>query len=144
MEVVILVGLQGSGNSTLCRERYAATHVLVSKDLFRNNRRPQRRQMQLIEEALREGKSVVVDNTNATVEDRAAILALARSLGASVACVDVRTPIGECLRRNAAREGRARVPEKAVWITSARMRRPTLAEGFDRLERVGWTGEGTR
>jgi predicted kinase len=79
MELVLLVGLQGSGKSTFCRTHYAATHVLVSKDRFRNNRRPQRRQMQLIEQALKEGSSVVVDNTNVTVEHRAPIIQLARS-----------------------------------------------------------------
>jgi predicted kinase len=49
MEVVLLVGLQGSGMSTFYRTHHAATHVLVSKDRLRNNRRPRRRQMQLIE-----------------------------------------------------------------------------------------------
>ena len=49
MEVVVFVGLQGSGKSTFYRTFYASTHVLVSKDRFRNNRKPQRRQMQLIE-----------------------------------------------------------------------------------------------
>jgi hypothetical protein len=71
MQIVLLVGLQGSGKSTFYRTYHAATHVLVSKDWFRNNRRPQRRQMQLIEQALMEGRSVVVDNMNPTVEDRA-------------------------------------------------------------------------
>jgi predicted kinase len=79
MEIVLLVGLQGSGKSTFYRTHYTATHVLVSKDRLRNNRRPQRRQMQLIEQALKEGSSVVVDNTNVTVELRALIIQLARS-----------------------------------------------------------------
>jgi predicted kinase len=56
MEIVLLVGLQASGKSTFYRTHYAATHVLVSKDRFRNNRRPQRRQMHLIEEALTESR----------------------------------------------------------------------------------------
>jgi predicted kinase len=40
--------------------------------------------MRLIEEALTEGRSVVVDNTNPTVEDRAPIIALTRRYGAEV------------------------------------------------------------
>jgi len=47
-ELVILVGLQASGKSTFYRRHLSGTHVLVSKDLLRNNRRPARRQVQLI------------------------------------------------------------------------------------------------
>src|SRR5262249_13450043 len=78
VELVVLIGLQGSGKSTFYRTFYAATHVLVSKDCFRNNRRPQRMQMQLIEQALLEGRSVVVDNTNPTAEDRVPLIEAAR------------------------------------------------------------------
>jgi predicted kinase len=38
MECVILIGLPASGKSTFFRERFAATHDHVSKDLLRNNR----------------------------------------------------------------------------------------------------------
>lgn len=142
MEVVLFVGLQGSGKSTFYRGRFASTHVLVSKDLFRNNRRPQARQMFLIEEALREGRSVVVDNTNPTVEDRAAIIALARRYGAEVVGYVFDTPIEECLARNAERPGKARVPDAAVFITRKRLRPPTLGEGFDRLYCVRPAADG--
>src|SRR3954468_21780202 len=84
MEVVLFVGLQGSGKSTFYRTHFAETHVHVSKDLFRNNRRPGRRQAHLIEAALREGRSVVVDNTNPTAEDRAPVIATAKAFRATV------------------------------------------------------------
>ena len=51
MELVILVGLQGSGKSTFYRERFGSTHAHVSKDNFRNNRNPSRRQLVLAGEA---------------------------------------------------------------------------------------------
>jgi alpha-D-ribose 1-methylphosphonate 5-triphosphate synthase subunit PhnL len=35
-ECVILVGLLGSGKSTLYRERFAGTHLHVSQDLWPN------------------------------------------------------------------------------------------------------------
>ncbi|WP_207955865.1 AAA family ATPase [Rubrobacter marinus] len=58
------MGLQASGKSTFYRERLAGTHAHVSKDLFRHNKDRNRRQAQLVREALRSGRSVVVDNTN--------------------------------------------------------------------------------
>ncbi|QEH36327.1 hypothetical protein OJF2_48880 [Aquisphaera giovannonii] len=136
MEVVLFVGLQGSGKSTFYRERFAGTHVHVSKDNFRSNRRPHRRQMALIEGALDEGRSVVVDNTNATVEDRAAIIAAARAHGASVIGIVFEAPLADCLERNGRRAGKQRVPDAAIFATRKRLRPPTMAEGFDQLRRV--------
>lgn len=142
MEVVIFVGLQASGKSSFYRANFASTHVLVSKDLFRNNRRPARRQARLIEGALREGRSVVVDNTNPTVEDRGAIIAIARAFGARVIGYDFDSPVRDCLERNARRVGKERVPDAAIFITRRRMQPATMEEGFDRLMRVSLTPEG--
>ncbi len=142
MEVVLLVGLQGSGKSTFYRTYYARTHILVSKDLFRNHRRPRRRQMQLVEEALQEGRSVVVDNTNPTIDDRAPLIALARRHGADVVGVFFLPQLDTCLERNRRRTGRGRVPDKALYITLKRLRPPTCDEGFDRLYRASLGPDG--
>jgi predicted kinase len=142
MEVALFVGLQGSGKSTFYRTLLASTHAHVSKDLFRNNRKPQRRQMHLIEEALREGRSVVVDNTNPTVDDRAPIIALARALGATVTGYFFESRLDDCLERNRGRVGKQRVPDPAIHVTMKRLREPTLEEGFDRLFRVSLTSDG--
>ena len=133
MECVILVGLPGSGKTTFFRERFAATHVHVSKDAMRNNKHPVRRQEQLIEEALKAGRSVVVDNTNPRAADRAGIIAAARRHGAEVVGYFFPTEAGDALRRNRAREGRGRVPDVAIFTTRKRLEVPTYAEGFDRL-----------
>jgi predicted kinase len=133
MECVILIGLPGSGKSTFYRERFAATHVLVSKDVMRHNRQPQRRQEQLITEALAAGRSVVVDNTNPRVADRAPIIAIARRFDAEVAGYFFPTDASVALRRNRAREGRERVPAVAIFATRKRLEPPTYDEGFEHL-----------
>jgi predicted kinase len=133
MELVILVGLPGSGKTSFYRERFAATHVHVSKDLIRTNRRPQRRQEQIIEEALAAGRSVVVDNTNPRAADRSALIAAARRHGADVAGYFFPTEAADALRRNNAREGRERVPAVAIFTTRKRLEPPSYGEGFDRL-----------
>ena len=98
MECVILIGLPASGKSTFYRERFAATHELVSKDAMRHNRQPQRRQEQLIEASLAVGRSVVVDNTNPLVSERASIIAIARRHGAQVAGYFFPTEARDALR----------------------------------------------
>ena len=133
MDCVILIGLPASGKSTFYRQRLAATHDLVSKDAMRNNRQPQRRQEQLIEKALADGRSVVVDNTNPRVADRAPIIAIARRLGANVAGYYFPAEAQVALRRNRARQGPDRVPDVAIFVAKKRLEPPTYAEGFDHL-----------
>ena len=130
---MILIGLPASGKSTFFRERFAATHDHVSKDLFRNNRQPQRRQDQLIAESLASGRSVVVDNTNPSAAVRAPVITLARRHGAEVVGYFFATEAGDALRRNRARQGRERVPDVAIFTARKRLEPPTLAEGFDRV-----------
>ena len=130
---MILIGLPASGKSTFFRERFAATHDHVSKDLLRNNRQPQRRQDQLIAESLASGRSVVVDNTNPSAAVRAPVIALARKHGAEVVGYFFTTEAADALRRNRAREGRERVPDVAIFTARKRLEPPTMTEGFDRL-----------
>jgi predicted kinase len=133
MELVILVGLPGSGKTAFFRSRFAATHDHVSKDLMANTRDRGARQLTLIDEALRAGRSVVVDNTNPRVADRAPLIAAARRHGARVAVYVLDTPRGECLQRNRRREGPARVPDVAIHVAVKRLQSPTPEEGFDEL-----------
>jgi predicted kinase len=135
-ELVILVGLPGAGKTTFYQERCAATHVHVSKDLMRNRRDRQARQLVLIGESLAAGRSVAVDNVNASVADRAALIAVGRQFGATVTGYVLETPLAECVQRNRRRSGRARVPQVALHVAVKHFQLPTLAEGFDRLARV--------
>ena len=133
MECVLLIGLPAAGKSGFYRDRFASTHDHVSKDLLRNNRRPDRRQAQLITASLASGRSVVVDNTNATRAARAAIITMARVRGADVSGYYFPIDAQEALRRNRARHGRERVPDAAIFTVRKRLEPPTPAEGFDRL-----------
>jgi len=131
MELVILVGLQAAGKSSFYRTRFADTHTLISKDRLRNCRNGQARQMALIEQALRRGESVVVDNTNPRTQDRLPLIALGRVLGARIVGCWFEAGLSECLHRNALREGRARVPDVAIYATARKLEHPLGTEGFD-------------
>jgi predicted kinase len=135
-DLVIFVGLQGSGKSTFYRERFAATHVHVSKDLMKNTRDRDAKQLQLIRAALGEGKQVVVDNTNPAPLVRAPIIALGRELGARVIGYFFDVPVKVAVARNRQREGKARVPDVAIFVTAKKLVAPKFEEGFDEIHVV--------
>lgn len=133
MELVIFIGLQGAGKTSFYRARFAATHAYVSKDRFRNNRRPARRQRQVLEETLQAGQSVVVDNTNPTAQDRAELIELGRRFQAAILGYYFESRLQDCLERNRQRTGKDRVPDVALYTVSKKLERPSYAEGFDKL-----------
>src|ERR1700730_7309275 len=115
MELVIMIGLQASGKSTFARSRFGATYQYVSKDLLRNNSNPARRQRQLIEAALQQHLSVVVDNTNPPIQERKNLINLGRLYNAEIIGYFFAVQVKQCLERNRAREGKARVPDVAIF-----------------------------
>jgi predicted kinase len=136
LELVILVGLPGAGKSSFFRQRFGSSHVHISKDNFRNHRRPERRQRELIEEALNAGLSVVIDNTNASIEERSAGIAAAHRHGARVVGYFFDCALSECMARNRLRQGRERVPDVGILTIAKRLVEPTAREGFDALHLV--------
>ena len=143
MELIILIGLQASGKSTFYQQRFASNAVHVSKDLLRNNRNRASKQRQLIEEALQAGSSVVVDNTNVTLADRAELIQLGRQHGATIIGYYFAPQISQNLERNRKRTGKARVPDIALFATLKRLVRPSYQEGFDQLFYVRIAEDGT-
>ena len=133
MELVIFIGLQASGKSTFFRTYFATTHEQVSKDLMRNNKNRARRQAQLIEAALQAGRSVVVDNTNPTIEDRASLIQLSKTYGAQIIGYYFESQVSLCRKRNQQRVGKDQVPDVAIYSTIKKLVRPTYAEGFHQL-----------
>ncbi len=135
-DLVIFVGLQGSGKTTYYRQHFAATHVHVSKDLMKNARGRDTRQRLLIEKAFEAGKPVVVDNTNPTPAVRAPLIALARRHGARVIAYFFDVPVKVAVERNRAREGKGRVPDVAIYVASKKLVPPKFEEGFDEIHVV--------
>jgi len=136
LQLIVLVGLPGSGKTTYYRAHFAATHAHVSKDLWPNAARRDERQGREIDAALGGGKSVVVDNTNPSRAVRAPLIALGRRHGARIVAVYFETDVRTAIMRNRQREGRERVPDVAIFTTKKTLVPPALDEGFDEVRVV--------
>jgi predicted kinase len=139
---VIFVGLPASGKTTFYQRRFAATHQHISKDLWPKTSNKDRRQAELMRLALSQGQSVVIDNTNPALADRAPVIALARQFGARVIGYYFTATTREAIGRNRGREGQARVPDVAIFTRAKRMAKPRLEEGFDELYAVSIDSSG--
>ena len=129
MEAVVLCGVQGSGKTTLYRDRFLETHVRVSMDLLRTRAR----EAAFVRACLGTGQRFVVDNTNPTPAERRRYLEPARAARFRVIGYLVEIEAAEALARNAERPDRRRVPPAGLVGTARRLIRPTLEEGFDEL-----------
>ena len=122
MEAVVLCGVQGSGKTTLYRDRFLETHARVSLDLLRSRGR----EAEFLRTCLQARQPFVVDNTNPTPADRARYVEPARAAGFTV--------IGYLVEVDAAAAfARAGIPPARVAATARSLQRPTLEEGFDEL-----------
>jgi predicted kinase len=136
MDCVVLVGLPGSGKSTFVQRVLGSGYRVVSKDAMPNVRRRETRQHELVTASLRAGDSVVIDNTNPTVADRAPLVNAARLHGARPIAYFFETSTREAVARNRGREGRARVPNVAIFAIAKRLTPPVFEEGFEEIYRV--------
>ena len=139
---MLFVGLPASGKTTFYRQRFAATHVHISKDLWPKSANKGLRQERELRAALGAGQSVVVDNTSPTAADRAAIITVARALGARVIGYYFNAPTRAAVGRNRGREGAARVPDVAIFTTAKKLVVPARDEGFDELHQVSIREDG--
>jgi predicted kinase len=103
-EVYVLIGAQGSGKSTWAK-RLALT-------------RPQ---------------AIVFDALLVRYRERVPIVAAAEARGLETIAVWFKTPLAECLARNASRPPDEVVPEQIVKNVFAALEPPVLSEGFARV-----------
>ena len=127
-KAIILIGLPGSGKTTFYNEYfYDAVHINLDELHTRN------KEMIAIRECLDSGKDLVIDNTNPTKVDRERYIPLAKENSYRIIGYYFSAKISDCIRRNSQREGKARVPDKAILAIYNKLEIPSYEEGFDEL-----------
>lgn len=129
MEAVIFIGAPAAGKSSFYKAYFFTTHIRINLDMLKTRHREDI----LLSACITAKQRFVVDNTNTLITERAKYINLAKAAGFPVFGYFFPTSLEDALKRNAAREGRAKIPPKAIQGMCRRLQIPTLAEGFDQL-----------
>ncbi len=138
MEAIIFCGIQASGKSRFYQDRFSNTHLRINLDMLRTRRREDL----VLNACFEGGQRFVVENTNPTSKDRAHYIKAAKASRFTVVCYYFEAELEECLKRNSLREGRRRVPDKALDATKRKLQRPNVKEGFDEFYIVRLSDSG--
>jgi predicted kinase len=129
MELILFIGIPGSGKSTFYTRQFLDTHLRINRDMLRT----ETREKILIDACLLAKQPFVIDNTNVTAEKRAAYIARAKPARFRVVGYFFNCSVEEALKRNEQRAGKARVPKVAIYAMAKKLEPPQLSEGFDHL-----------
>ena len=135
---IILIGLQASGKTTFYKQYLKSSCEHISLDILHTRNK----ERQAVEECISRGASFAVDNTNPTIAERQKYIQAAHVAGYQVVGCYFKSGITECALRNSEREGKAKVPDVAIFATSNKLELPSPAEGFDRLYYISISSGG--
>ena len=126
-EIIIMTGFPGSGKSTIaahiCQNR---TYIHIQGDVYKTSRKMIKKSIEYI----KEGKSIVFDDTHSSIKKRLEYITLAAQYNYSVACVHVATPLNVSFKRNRLRPDNKQVPKIAYSVYSKYYNQPDESEGF--------------
>lgn len=129
MEVIIFVGIQGSGKSQYYKDNFADTHIRINLDMLKTRHR----EHLLFQACLQAKQPVVVDNTNLTAKDRAKYIVPAMANRFTVIAYHFDKPVMECIANNQRRAGKTQIPQNAIFSASKKLEVPTREEGFSEI-----------
>lgn len=131
MEIIVLVGIPGSGKTTFASNSFH-NHRRINLDTLHTRKREDEE----IAHSLADGRDIIIDNTNSTKKSRAKYINAAKLAGVPIRAIYLKCPIEIALRRNASREGKGRVPVSALRFYNKVLQPPSVEEGFDRVDEV--------
>ncbi|XP_005173439.1 bifunctional polynucleotide phosphatase/kinase isoform X1 [Danio rerio] len=138
-EIIVAVGFPGAGKST-----FFQTHIIPKGYAYvnRDTMGSWQHCVSACERALKEGKSVAVDNTNPDLESRKRYIDVAQSAGVSCRCFNFTASLDQAKHNNRFREmvpsATKHVPVNDMVIHSYKKKFvvPSLSEGFSEVLQI--------
>lgn len=138
-EVIILVGLPGSGKSSFCKNHLAsAGYEVINRDTLKSWQKCAKR----CDECLKDKKKVVIDNTNGKPEDRLHYIKLAKTHKVKCRCFVMATTFSHAEHNVLFRElldpSHPKINKIVLNTFKKFYKKPTLSEGFDEIVTVNF------
>ena len=138
-KVIIFIGLQGSGKTYYYNHYLAENYKHINLDELHTRNKEWRK----IESYVESWTDFVIDNTNPQKSDRERYIPYLKESGYYIIGYFFESKIQDCIRRNEQREGKAKVPIKAIAATSNKLEMPDKNEGFDEIHYIARNGDGS-
>ncbi|KAF4085830.1 hypothetical protein AMELA_G00099570 [Ameiurus melas] len=138
-EIIVAVGFPGSGKST-----FFQTHIIPKGYVYvnRDTLGSWQHCVSACERALKEGRSVAVDNTNPDLESRKRYVDVSKSAGVPCRCFNFTTSLEQAKHNNRFREmvpsatKHAPVNDMVFHSYRKKFAAPTLSEGFSEILQI--------
>ncbi|KZT03593.1 PNK3P-domain-containing protein [Laetiporus sulphureus 93-53] len=150
-EIVVFVGYPSLGKSSFYKRHFEpAGYVHINQDTLRTREKC----VKAAQEAVEDGKSCVIDNTNRNAETRRHYVELAKRLKVPIRCILFNGSLELAWHNNLYRAynlppsaaekqpKRELLPYNAFTSFRAAYEEPQLSEGFSEIKRVNWVFEG--
>lgn len=142
-EVIMMVGVQGSGKSTVAREWLSKAepgYMVLSNDALGGRDKT----LAALRTNLKAGNSCVIDNTHADVETRKKFLEIANEFKVPVRAFVMTTSLNHAKHNNIYREiidtskEHAKIGEMLLNMFMSKYQAPTINEGFTEIVKINF------
>jgi bifunctional polynucleotide phosphatase/kinase len=128
-ELVILVGLPGSGKTSIVNNHFKS-YCVLSGDLLKTHKKI----LMSLQKNIKLDKSIIIDATNPTIAKRSEYIKIAQANNVKIRCIHVNTSFEESLQRNNTRD--MPVPKIVYYMYRKNFQEPTLSEGFYEINTI--------
>lgn len=128
-EMIIMMGLPGSGKTTFAKQHFDDRYVIVSGDELKTIDK----MIKNTKKYLQENYSVIIDATNPSKKKRAEFIDIAKTIGIPIKCIHITTSLEEAVHRNneRAKNGKSGVPKIVYNIYKKNFEEPSEDEGCE-------------
>ena len=131
MELIILIGIAGSGKTTFCKKIFP-NHVHISLDEIQDHSR--QIEFKTLEENLASGNDIIIDDTNLTKSIREQFISKAKKYNSEIKGVFFDLSMSRIQMQNSKRE--KPLPDSVLFKQKKRLESPSKDEGFDFIQNL--------